>query len=519
MIIMELQELFMPSELGDIIAPIINLNGYRIKYQGSGETKIFTMCDAEYPYQPRCLIIINNNRISIAECDHNDPTSQTEIIRITKDDFRICRNGFFVENCTRSKTHTVLDLIDKIVKAIDEKVMKNKTKTNVGNEITITDDDIINIITTSACIRNFTTFEVPCGNYKEIFINDNDFQLAHVRYGFSRLDNIIQIIKRETSMCIKPGSVENTEILVRLDTSNGVIERLFSSPIAISIAHKLEEFIKNNKKEIKEEIKEEKNMPNKIEVDFDEMPKFVLKDIREAVKEWIVDDAGDDIPVKNGSGNNKEYWWPNAVCNGTIDIGLLTLDHGFVIVSRSSYHQTNPVNLFTITQKGNNEPNIRYVGMMGSMTQSIENLKTVLEEKYAAIKIEWRKTTKKKKAKKTKKSGIEEYGLTDEKFSPYDIKNIRFNTTKKVTTVLFKDGTKIMTKATDNDTFNPEVGLAMCIMKKLYGTRSNYKRVVAAAMKKNEKRNKRIKEKADKKQKNQEAREDHIKAQAESYME
>ena len=251
MIIMELQELFMPSELGDIIAPIINLNGYRIKYQGSGETKIFTMCDAEYPYQPRCLIIINNNRISIAECDHNDPTSQTEIIRITKDDFRICRNGFFVENCTRSKTHTVLDLIDKIVKAIDEKVMKNKTKTNVGNEITITDDDIINIITTSACIRNFITFEVPCGNYKEIFINDNDFQLAHVRYGFSRLDNIIQIIKRETSMCIKPGSVENTEILVRLDTSNGVIERLFSSPIAISIAHKLEEFIKNNKKEIK----------------------------------------------------------------------------------------------------------------------------------------------------------------------------------------------------------------------------------------------------------------------------
>ena len=510
---MELQELFMPSELGDIIAPIINLNGYRIKYQGSGETKIFTMCDTEYPYQPRCLMIINNNRISIAECDHNDPTSQTEIIRITKDDFRICRNGFFVENCTRSKTHTVLDLIDKIVKAIDEKVMKNKTKTNVGKEITITDDDIINIIATSACIRNFTTFEVPCGNYKEIFIDDKDFQLAHVRYGFAKLDNIIQIIKKET--CIKRGSVENTEILIRLDTSNGAVERLISSPIAFSIAHNLEKFIKNNK-ENKEEIKEEKNMP-KIEL-FEDIPKFVLKDIREAVVEWIIDDAGGYLPIKNGYGDSKEYWWPNAVDKGSIDIGLIALDHGVVIVSRAAWDRTNSMNLFTITQMGNNEPSIRYVGM-GPMTQSVENLKTALEEKYAAIKIECRKTIKKKKTKKTESVGIEKYGLTDKKFSPYDIKNIRFNTTKKVTTVLFKDGTKIMTKATDNDTFNPEVGLAMCIMKKLYGTRSNYKRVVATAMKNNEKSNKRIKEKADKKQKNQEAVIDHMKAQAESYME
>ena len=507
---MELQELFMPSELGDIIAPIINLNGYRIKYQGSGETKIFTMCDAEYPYQPRCLIIINNNRISIAECDHNDPTSQTEIIRITKDGFRICRNGFFVENCTKSKTHTVLDLIDKIVKAIDEKVMKNKTKTNVGNEITITDDDIINIIATSACIRNFTTFEVPCGNYKEIFINDNNFQLAHVRYGFSRLDNIIQIIKRTVH-----DSVENTEILIRLDTSNGAVERLITTPMSISIAYKLEGLIEN-KTEIKKEIKEEKNMP-KIEF-FEEIPKFVLKDIREAVEEWIIDDAGSNLPIKNRSGDSKEYWWPNAVDKGTIDIGLIALDHGIVIVSRAAWDRTNHVNLFTITQMGNNEPSIRYVGM-GPMTRSVENLKTALEEKYAAIKIECKKTAKKKKTKKTEAVGIEKYGLTDKKFSPYDIKNIRFNTTKKVTTVLFKDGTKIMTKATDNDTFNPEVGLAMCIMKKLYGTRSNYKRVVAAAMKNNEKSNKRIKEKADKKQKNQEAKEDHIKAQAESYME
>lgn len=150
MIIVELPELFKSNELADMIAVNVYLAGYHSQISVSGETEIFTMCDPIYPNPPRCLIIINNNRISIAECDHNDPTSQTEIIRITKDGF--CKNGFFVENCTRSKTHTVLDLIDKIVKAIDEKVMKNKTKTNVGNEITITDDDIINIITTSARI-------------------------------------------------------------------------------------------------------------------------------------------------------------------------------------------------------------------------------------------------------------------------------------------------------------------------------------------------------------------------------
>lgn len=410
------------------------------------------------------------------------------------------------------KTHTVLDLIDKIVKAIDEKVMKNRTETNIRDKITITDGDIINIITASIGIRNFTTLEVPCGNYKEIFIFDNEYPLAHVRYGFSRLDNIIQIIKRTVH-----GSVENTKILVRLDTSNGTIERLFVTPITSSIAHRLEEFIKNNKEETKEEIKEEKNMP-KIEVDFDEIPKFVLKDIREAVKEWIVDDAGGDLPIKNGYGDSKEYWWPNAIDNGSIDIGLRAFDHGIVIASRAAWDRTIHINLFTITQMGNNEPNIRYVGI-GPMTKSVENLKAALEEKYAAIKIEWRKTTKKKKTKKTESVGIEKYGLTDKKFSPYDIKSIRFNTTKKVTTVLFKDGTKIMTKATDNDTFNPEVGLAMCIMKKLYGTRSNYKRVVATAMKNNEKRNKRIKEKADKKAEKIEALKEHIKAQAESYME
>ena len=55
------------------------------------------------------------------------------------------------------------------------------------------------------------------------------------------------------------GSVENTEILVRLDISNGTVERLVITPITCSIAYRLEEFIKNNKEETKEE-KERKQM-------------------------------------------------------------------------------------------------------------------------------------------------------------------------------------------------------------------------------------------------------------------
>lgn len=39
------------------------------------------------------------------------------------------------------------------------------------------------------------------------------------------------------------------------------------------------------------------------------------------------------------------------------------------------------------------------------------------------------------------------------------------------TIVIWKDGTKTVVKCTDGDTYNPEVGLAMCVCKKLYGSK------------------------------------------------
>ena len=80
-----------------------------------------------------------------------------------------------------------------------------------------------------------------------------------------------------------------------------------------------------------------------------------------------------------------------------------------------------------------------------------------------------------------------------------NIKHVLFNETKKVTTVLFVDGTRVTSKATPDDEFDPEVGFAMCIMKKLYGDRTKFQKKIKEYQKMGERRNKKIKEKVDRK--------------------
>jgi hypothetical protein len=99
------------------------------------------------------------------------------------------------------------------------------------------------------------------------------------------------------------------------------------------------------------------------------------------------------------------------------------------------------------------------------------------------------------------------------------VKNITYNTVKGTTTVVFDDNTKVMTTTTEGEEFNPEIGLAMCIAKKLYGSRANFKRVVKLAMDKSSRGNKKRAEKQKKKAEKAEAVKAHIKAQSESYME
>lgn len=80
------------------------------------------------------------------------------------------------------------------------------------------------------------------------------------------------------------------------------------------------------------------------------------------------------------------------------------------------------------------------------------------------------------------------------------IKNVLFNDTKHTTTVLFEDGTITMSKTTDGETYNHEVGFAMCIMKKMYGNRTRFQKEIKRWTSICEHRNKKIADKASKKQ-------------------
>lgn len=55
------------------------------------------------------------------------------------------------------------------------------------------------------------------------------------------------------------------------------------------------------------------------------------------------------------------------------------------------------------------------------------------------------------------------------------IKDVIFN--EPATIVLWKDGTKTVVKCGENDTYDAEKGLAMCIVKKITGNRGNYNNI------------------------------------------
>ena len=58
--------------------------------------------------------------------------------------------------------------------------------------------------------------------------------------------------------------------------------------------------------------------------------------------------------------------------------------------------------------------------------------------------------------------------------STSDIKQVIFN--NPATIVYFKDGSKVVVKTMDGDEFNEEVGLAMAIMKKMFGSSTAFKK-------------------------------------------
>lgn len=80
------------------------------------------------------------------------------------------------------------------------------------------------------------------------------------------------------------------------------------------------------------------------------------------------------------------------------------------------------------------------------------------------------------------------------------IKNVLFNDTKRTTTVIFDDGTITMSKTMDGETYDREVGFAMCIMKKMYGNRTRFQKEIKKWTSICENANKKIADKAAKKQ-------------------
>ena len=77
-------------------------------------------------------------------------------------------------------------------------------------------------------------------------------------------------------------------------------------------------------------------------------------------------------------------------------------------------------------------------------------------------------------ADKTKRDGIVARATLIPKPTNYlpEIKNVKFN--GPATIIFWADGTKTVVKCQDGDDYSKEVGLAMCIVKKVFGNTSKY---------------------------------------------
>ena len=62
--------------------------------------------------------------------------------------------------------------------------------------------------------------------------------------------------------------------------------------------------------------------------------------------------------------------------------------------------------------------------------------------------------------------------ITQVRTSIPEINNVIFN--NPATVVYWKDGTKTVVKCQDDDKYSKQIGLAMCIIKKVCGNKGNY---------------------------------------------
>ncbi len=223
---------------------------------------------------------------------------------------------------------------------------------------------------------------------------------------------------------------------------------------------------------------------------------YGIDKIGEAVERWL---AWLDTKPQKKTKDPSSYTW--HITDGRIIISLQKLAHGFVISQIYCDYSGRRSNLVKITPPFVVETIT--MGVSGSLERLVYEINKIPDIQET------------KQAKKKSKDDLISDGTTPSIL----VKNITYNTVKGITTVVFDDNTKVMTTTAAGEEFNPEIGLAMCIAKKLYGSRANFKRVVKLAMDKSSKGNKKREEKLKKKAEKEAAQKAHFKAQSESYME
>jgi hypothetical protein len=223
---------------------------------------------------------------------------------------------------------------------------------------------------------------------------------------------------------------------------------------------------------------------------------YGIDKIGEAVERWF---ANENEKVYKKTKDPSLYTW--HIMDGRLMISLQKLAHGFVISQTTCEYSGVRSNLVKITPPFVVEiiPQIGTNPILERLVYEIKNIPNIQE------------------TKQTKRKSKDDF-LPKGEVPSILVKNITYNTVKGTTTVVFDDNTKVMVTTSAGEEFNPEIGLAMCIAKKLYGSRANFKRVVKLAMDKSSRGNKKRAEKQKKKAEKAEAVKAHIKAQLESYM-
>lgn len=193
------------------------------------------------------------------------------------------------------------------------------------------------------------------------------------------------------------------------------------------------------------------------------MPMRTISDI---IWKWIQDNFNDAEQVSSFEDSLEEW----TILTGVYQEYMILekLPHGYILYMYKKICPYNKTNIMKIT-----EP---------FKVEAIGNADARVRELVKRLNSEYKKCTVLYDIIDPACPIKEYHGLKEGELN-MNIKKIMYNTVKGITTVIFDDGTHVMTKcSTNGEKFDPEIGLAMCIAKKHYGSRNKFKKVVAAAM-------------------------------------